>query len=171
MAYRSTEIANEFLKPERGNGQLTQMQLQKLAFIANGWNSVINGEPLIGEEAQAWDYGPVYPELYDHSKYFGKSVIGRLINPADSEIAAFFSGRRPTEPDYGAQLNAREKAVIDHVWSRYGRLSGPALSRLTHEPGTPWFETYRDGRSRPIAQHLIDSHYAELARRAQAAAA
>jgi len=172
MAYRSTEIANEFLKPERGNGALTQMQLQKLAFIANGWNVVINGEPLIGETPQAWDYGPVYPELYDHTKYFGKAMIGRQINPLDDQIAGFFGNRQSNCPDYAAELSTREKAVIDHVWNRYGRLSGIALSRLTHQPGTPWFEAYtREGKSSPISQELIEMHYGELARRAQAAAA
>jgi uncharacterized phage-associated protein len=171
MTYRSMEIANEFLKPERANGSLTQMQLQKLAFIANGWNSVINGEPLIGESAQAWDYGPVYPDLYDHTKYFGKSAVGRLITPDDDEAAKFFSRHRAAEAPYSARLNEREKAVIDHVWRRYGRLDGIGLSKLTHQPGTPWFETYtKQGKSRPITQDLIEDHYRRLAERAQAAA-
>ncbi len=171
MAHRSTEIANEFLGEQRANGALTQMQLQKLAFIANGWNLVINGEPLIGETAEAWDYGPVYPDLYDHTKFFGKSVIGRKINAGDDDVASFFGDRQPQGADYSASLAPREKAVIDHVWSRYGKFDGLTLSRMTHQPGTPWFETYKKrGKSAPIAADLIEQHYAELARRAQAAA-
>ena len=170
MAYRSVEVANEFLRPTRSNGSLTQMQLQKLAFVANGWSSVINAEPLIGEAAQAWDYGPVYPDLYDHTKYFGKAPIGRLINPDDDEAAKFFLKGKPTRPPYFAAMSEREQSVIDHVWRRYGRLDGISLSRLTHQPGTPWFETYTKlGKNRPITQDLIEGHYRRLAERAQAA--
>ncbi|MBW6522428.1 DUF4065 domain-containing protein [Sphingomonas sp. RHCKR47] len=172
MAYRSTEIANEFLAQPGAIGSLTQMQLQKLTYLANGWNWAINGEQLISEPVEAWDYGPVYRDLYDHTKFFGKQPLSRGVTPDDSEAARVFGipggGRSPA---YHAHLHPRERAVVEHVWRRYGRLSGAQLSSMTHQRGTPWFETYtKSGKSAPIDQGLIRRHYDDLATRAQAPA-
>jgi uncharacterized phage-associated protein len=171
MPYRSVEIANEFLRLPGAQGKLTQMQLQKLAYLANGWNLAINGEPLISEPVEAWDYGPVYRDLYDHTKFFGKAPLPRLITAADDEAARFFmSGPAPSA--YEAPLTERERAVVSHVARRYGSLSGAQLSAMTHQRGTPWFETYtKSGRSQLIPIDLIKAHYDQLAERAQQAAA
>jgi uncharacterized phage-associated protein len=170
MSYRSVEIANELLSQPGALGSLTQMQLQKLTYLANGWNWAVNGENLIGDAVEAWDYGPVYRDLYEHTKFFGKQPLTRLVTPDDSEAARVF-GRRDdaSAPPYRATLNEWEKAVVGHVWRRYGRMSGAQLSSLTHQHGTPWFETYMTaGKSKPINQELIKRHYDELADRAQA---
>lgn len=169
MSYRSMAIANEFLR-RAPSGTLTQMQLQKLVFISNGWNLAINQRPLTSDQPQAWTYGPVYPDLYDHTKFFGSRPIGRLITPDDDEIVRFF-GRKPSgRPEYKADLDASEKAIVDNVWTRYGALSGVRLSALTHQPGTPWSEASKRGKNAPIDQSLIRRHYESLADQAARAA-
>jgi uncharacterized phage-associated protein len=172
MAYRSVEIANEFLSLPGAKGNLTQMQLQKLAYLANGWNWAINGQPLISDEVEAWDYGPVYRDLYEHTKYFGKEPLARLVTVEDSEAARVFGVRGDASNPYNAHLSQRERDVVSHVWKRYGTLSGAQLSSLTHKRGTPWFEAYTGrGKSSTIDQESIKRHYDELAQRAQPAAA
>lgn len=171
MAYRSVEIANEFLAQPGARGNLTQMQLQKLAYLANGWNWAINGDQLISDPVEAWLYGPVYRDLYEHTKFFGKEPLTRFVTPDDSEAARVFgyTGERGTP--YAARLAPRERSVVAHVWNRYGKLSGAQLSSLTHQRGTPWFATYTgQGKSTPIDQSLIKRHYDHLAARVQAAA-
>ena len=171
MAHRSVEIANEFLRQPGALGHLTQMQLQKLAYMANGWNWALNGEPLIEDGAEAWDYGPVYPDLYEHTKFFGKNPLERLITAEDSEAARVFGGSDGRAAPYAGQLSDRESAIIAHVWKRYGGLSGSQLSALTHQRGTPWSDAYWSrGKSAPIAQDAIRHYFDELAQRAQATA-
>lgn len=173
MAYRSVEIANEFLRQPGALGFLTQMQLQKLAYIANGWNWALNGGQLVADPVQAWDYGPVYRDLYDHTKFFGNQPLSRLITNDDSQAARVFGSRYGDgleAPPYGALLSERERAIIQHVWNRYGRLTGTQLSALTHQQGTPWFTSYTTrGKSAEIPQSEIKAHYDDLAQRAQAA--
>jgi len=157
-------IANEFLKKAGTPPGLTQMQLQKLVYIAHGWNLAINEEPLASDDVQAWKFGPVFPALYNHTKYFGSKPIDRLIVPGDSDGVSFFFESDESEQPYKVDLSRDEKAVLDRVWERYGRYSAFKLSDLTHKPNTPWFITYfSTGESSPIETSIIQSHYEELA--------
>lgn len=145
------------------------MQLQKLAYIAHGWNLVVNREGLISEPVEAWTYGPVYRDLYDHTKYFGKEPIGHLLSADDSEIAGLFVPPSKRSAPYKAALTSREEQVIGHVWNRYGKLNAFQLSEMTHQFGTPWYETFvTKGRNRIIPDEIISSHYEQLAERAEA---
>lgn len=159
-------IANEFLKLQGQEPGLTQMQLQKLAFIANGWNLAINGEPLIAEDAQAWDNGPVYREMWDHLTRYGSSFIKKLISPATKPS---FLNKTPDEKPYAAQLTASERAIIEHVWKKYGRNGAFRLSAMTHQPGTPWHKAYFGrGKNSTIDRDDIEQHYTDLAKAARA---
>jgi uncharacterized phage-associated protein len=173
MPNLSTAIANEFLRKPGGIGALTQMQLQKLTYIAHGWNLALTGARLVTDDLQAWDYGPVFPMLYDHAKFFGKSPIGRLITDRDDNKVSFFIGKNEEHAmPYVAVLSAPEREVIDRVWNKYSKYSAFTLSGLTHQPGTPWFETYfGPGKNSVITDDLIREHYLALARSAPVAAA
>ena len=165
MTHRAVEIANEFLRLPGAAGRLTQMHLQKLTYIAHGWNWAINNEPLIGDDIEAWSFGPVVRDLYEHTKFFGSHPINRLITPDDSQVARFFGDTGRAMP-YQAALTDREKQVIQQVWNKYGRLSAIRLSELTHQPGTPWFQAFQRGKNTQIDDGAIRTHYDELAERA-----
>ena len=165
MAHRAVEIANEFLRLPGAAGRLTQMHLQKLTYIAHGWNWAVNNEPLISDDIEAWSFGPVVRDLYDHTKFFGSQPIDRLITPDDSQVARFFGGTGEA-PAYRAPLTDREREVIRQVWDRYGKLSAIRLSELTHQPGTPWFQAFQHGRNATIDEEAIRAHYNALADRA-----
>lgn len=141
-------IANEFLKLE--GRPMNQMRLQKLVYIANGWNLAINGEPLTDARIEAWDGGPVYRAIWNHIRDFGYNVKSRYFG-ADGE-------------KFKADLTEDEKNVIHHVWKRYGDYSGQKLSELTHQEGTPWSKAYfAYGRNSPVKQSDIRKHFTELA--------
>ncbi|WP_299965205.1 Panacea domain-containing protein [uncultured Roseobacter sp.] len=128
------------------------MYLQKLVYISNGWNLVINRETLISERPQAWDNGPVYVSLWRHVKDWGyQGVHCELVSPLNGEII------RPN-------LNKSEKDIIDHVWARYGNYTAAQLSDMTHEPGTPWTKAYVGrGRNSELDDNEVFEHYTKLA--------
>lgn len=161
---RAVAIANEFLT-KAGSSGLTQMQIQKLVYFAHGWTLAITDRPLTEEEPQAWNYGPVYNDLYDHTKFFGKNPINRPLTPDDDDAARFFlempSGKLP----YRANLTPEERDIVNQVWSRYGKLSGARLSAMTHVPKTPWHQIYDagKGKNRTIPNEIIKQHYLDIA--------
>ncbi|MEG7747606.1 Panacea domain-containing protein, partial [Listeria monocytogenes] len=65
---------------------------------------------------------------------------------------------------YRADLNDSERAVIQHVWKRYGQYSVRELSDLTHQVGTPWSNAYFGrGRNANILNDDVQQHFTELA--------
>lgn len=150
--YSPVEIANEFLIRRDSATWPQQMYLQKLVYISNGWNLVINGEPLISERPQAWDNGPVYVSLWRHVKDWGyQGPSCELTSPFNKQVLR-------------ARLTQPEVSVIDHVWSRYGHYSAKQLSDMTHEPETPWTKAYVGrGRNSELSDIDIRDHYVQLA--------
>lgn len=148
----SRTVANRFLDLSRASGDaLTPMQLLKLVYIAHGWMLGLHGRPLIRDEVEAWQYGPVIPQLYNAIRRFKSQ-------PVEGPI------RAPSE-----QLDNVENSIVEQVYNIYGRKSGPALSRLTHQKGSPWDAVYKHGQyGTVIPNDLIEDHYAMLAKRAAA---
>lgn len=166
MPGRSSAIANEFIRrAAREARHLTHMQLQKLVYIAHGWNLAINGHPLTTDEPQAWDYGPVYPDIFDALRGYGNRPVTREISDGDFGPSMF--GDQPLR----AGLNADENAVIDRVFRDYGNFHAYRLSALTHQEGAPWDQVYNhgDGKYGQINADRIRKHFIELARRSTAA--
>lgn len=150
MPYDARAIANEFLKLADGR-PINQMWLQKLVYIAHGWNLAINGEPLVEDRVEAWDGGPVFRIIWNHFRDWGRNAKNGLLG-------------KPSGKPFKADLSDSERAIIKHVWKRYGDYSGRELSELTHEEGTPWSNTYfGKGRNSALDEDDIKQHFTELA--------
>ncbi len=166
--YSPAVIANELLARSGRDGKpITPMQLQKLVYLAHGWNLGVTGTPLVDEGIEAWKYGPVIPSLFHTFKQFGGSAITKLAYepiPFDSgesfpELDLEFDA--PFLPD-GDKTPAE---LIDWIWSEYGSQSGWQLSMLTHQPNTPWSETIKSqpAVANPVIDNdLIRRHYLQL---------
>jgi uncharacterized phage-associated protein len=146
-------VANAILAKATQRGiPLTLMQLIKLVYLAHGWSLAMLGRKLVKSPVQAWQYGPVYPEVYSAFKVFGSSPIAA---PARS---------RQTGELYSEPLDEDENGLIDAVLDTYGNLHAFQLSNMMHKPGTPWSETFGGGRGAydEIPDELIRAHYEQL---------
>jgi uncharacterized phage-associated protein len=143
MPYAAKEIANWFLAEARDEGEfMTQMKLQKLVYIAHGWNLGLGGGPLIRENVQAWQYGPVIRELYAEYLHYGAMPI--------------------TEEPERPSLDQRDTELLRWVWGQYKGYTAGQLSSITHKPGTPWTRTYVEGVKENISEEIIRAHYETL---------
>lgn len=155
--YTSIQIANWFIrKAKNEKAELTPMKLLKLVYIAHGWHlGLSNGKPLVGEDVQAWKFGPVFPDLYHRIKKYGGGQIEDFIAVAEDDIAIV-----PSSDVFVA-------ALLDKIWEVYGGANGVELSELTHADGTPWSKTWNKMQKRGMTQSAIDAdeivtHYKKL---------
>lgn len=159
-AYSSLAIANEFIRRADRDGRvpLTHMQLQKLVYLAHGWHLAFANDPLIEDEIEAWELGPVIRRLYDALKQYGRSRISKLIDWGDDT---------PFDLDMGGpaleELDESKQRIIELVWQNYGEFPAFQLSALTHQEGTPWSKHYERNKNNTIPNDDIKAHFSELA--------
>ena len=155
MSHDARNVADALIERASQNGRpLTPMQIIKLVYISHGWMLGLYDRPLITQPVEAWKYGPVVNDVYQTFKAYGGSHVQDTIG-SDREV-----------------FDAIEADLLDQVESKYGGLSGIALSRMTHAPGTPWYTIWNmDGQNAVIPNDLIEEHYAQKARAAKRAKA
>lgn len=159
MAYDAKAVANYFLDIAiRNKTSITPMKLQKLIFFAHGWNLALFDEPLISDPIQAWPFGPVIPSIYHEFKHERSGAISCKATELDLEKFDFVELSVPAE-----DTNSRK--LMDRIWDVYGKLDGPQLSDITHQPGTPWAEARRlfgdDEKNIPIGNAEIATFFKE----------
>ena len=135
-AYPPQAVANYFLELARREGRtITPMKLQKLVYFAHGWHLGLFDEPLVDEEAEAWDYGPVFPSLYRDLRKHGS---GAIREPIKKRNLSTFLDVVPTIPED----DKAACALAERVWDTYKHLTAAQLSDITHQRGTPWYNRY-----------------------------
>lgn len=109
---------------------LTNLSIQKLLYIAHmvflGEN---DGLPLISEYFEAWDYGPVVPEVYHRIKMFG--------NEPAKDVFYFESNLDQNTPE--GQTLARTVNVLSEK-------PASELVSITHWKNGAWARHYTPGR-------------------------
>jgi uncharacterized phage-associated protein len=113
-------------KGDKPNGEpLTQLGLQKLVYLCQGWHLALMDETLFREEIYAYELDPVVKELRVRFRFFGSDPLTTA-----------------TITDAERILSAGAKRVIDSVWNRYARIPTSRLVDLTHESGSPWSQIW-----------------------------
>lgn len=121
------------------------MQLQKLVFLANGFSLALLDQPLCYHNIHAWQWGPVFPQLYKSFSKFGSSPI------ADKAAC-----------DESIPETGDENEVVVSVWKNFGNKTGAQLSALTHEVDSPWDVTWKTNQYGIIDPALIKDYYQKL---------
>ena len=128
--HRSADaVADHFLvKIDTTSGDLiSNLKMQKLCYLAQGWSLALLGRPLFDDVIEAWGQGPAIPPLFRRFKACG--------------LGALDVYKLRTNPD--KKLNAEELELLDWVWGKYGRYSGGELRDLTCGQA-PWKKAYGD---------------------------
>ena len=153
MPYKATEVANKFLEVATGKGaRVSPMKLQKLIYFAQGWALAIVGRPLVEDAIQAWQYGPVVPDVYHAFKRFGSGTIGEPAKEFDLDSFEFVTPSVPSDDVEAIKL-------IKRIWEVYGDYSAMKLSQMTHAKDSPWDKTYDAGSGRAVIDEDVMREY------------
>ncbi len=135
------DVAWYFVKRSNKDRSVTQLKLQKLCYYAYGFYLAIYKEPLFTESIEAWDYGPVVPEL--RKLHISRGID--VISPAESPFG------KPID-------NMKIISILDKVWNLFGHNSAGKLVDMTHSEA-PWVEAYSLGQNTKISEETMRSHF------------
>jgi uncharacterized phage-associated protein len=114
---------------ERSDWRISNLQLQKILYMAQMYYMGLNnGRRLVDARFEAWDYGPVVPELYHKVKIFGSDPVGDVFYEA-----------RVFRPDDDRKI-ALDEVCDDLLKKRPGELVD-----LTHWEHGAWARHYIPG--------------------------
>lgn len=150
MAINPLRVAKHLCKVS--DWELSNLELQKLIYIAHMLYLGKTGNPLVNGEFQAWDYGPVHPELYEHLKSFGPFPVKDFI--FDIPLSAI----RLRDLD-----NTKDKDKIEIMRSCLEEFPPGSTSKLidvTHQKNGAWAKKYRKYvKNIPITNEDIKTEY------------
>lgn len=149
MAIDTLQAAKYLAK--KSGWKYTNLELQKLLYIAHMIHLGKTGNPLLEDAFEAWNYGPVIPGLY----YFLKSYLAKSIPEY------VFNGIE----DLNEQEHAEEVKVLDTVAKAFQHPSAGLLVAFTHENIGAWYRKYEPGTRDMIIPNLEIA--AEYTRRIQ----
>lgn len=140
MSFSPTVVSNNILKRAFNDDvNVSPMKLQKLLYFVASEYAKAKKDVLFNENFQAWDYGPVIRSVYDEFRPFGGSPIRKYAKDAEGRARII---REASYPELERSIN--------RVWEGAKDLSAVRLSRITHEPGSAWYNAFQQARSGSI---------------------
>lgn len=122
------DVADWFLahQDSTAGDTISNLKLQKLCYYAQGFSLALLGKPMFGNRIEAWQHGPVIPELYREYRTYDAASIPVPKKPLD---------------DIDAQFTKKQLEVLKDVSEVYGQFSAWKLRDLTHQE-PPWLKHY-----------------------------
>lgn len=112
----------------RSGWTLSNLELQKILYLAHMFYlGRHDGEPLVPGYFEAWDYGPVHPDLYHRVKVFGADPVQNV-----------FHENADLEP-------GPERDILDEAYDKLGSVGPGGLVNATHRRGGAWDVNYTPG--------------------------
>lgn len=142
MAARIESVAKYIC--EKSNWEISNLQLQKLMYLAQMIHmGRTGGKRLFDGDFEAWDYGPVEPDLYHKVKVFGSKPIRDIFRGA-----------------LGFEEDDKRRKVMDDVTKRFLKFSAGDLVEITHWDEGAWAKNYMpSARNVPIPDEDILDEY------------
>ena len=150
-------FANQILDwADEIGSKISPMKLQKLVYYCHSDFLITFEKPLIAQEFEAWEFGPVEPSLYREFKHYGSEPIVSRACRFDPVTAKTSVALSPTLEMYSG--------VIRDSFDCYVRLTAGTLSTLSHIEQGPWHEALAkfnrgDNVGRKISNLLILKHH------------
>lgn len=112
----------------RSGWSLSNLELQKILYLAHMFFlGRTGGNPLVHGQFEAWDYGPVHPDLYHRAKIFGSDAVKNIFHDtADLPTGA-------------------EREIINEAYDSIGKAGPGRLVHATHRKNGAWERAYVPG--------------------------
>ena len=120
---------------------ISNLKLQKILYFVQAEFLVVSNRACFREEIEAWDFGPVVPEVYHEYKCFGSSRI------IDNSF------------DY-TNITKNDRTLIEGIVDECSKYSASQLVELTHKQ-RPWKDAYQKYHNNIISNESIREYFKE----------
>jgi len=161
MSQDPRAIANFVLEVAKKKGFTTSnLALNKIVYFLHGIYLARTGKPLVAAKIEAWQYGPVFREIYHSFKDYGNEAIGAPAQRVDYETGECV--------DYAYDLGNDEVQMLEPFAEAYLKLKPGRLVDMSHVEDGPWHEAwFHDGVVNPgmqITNESIRKHFEKAVR-------
>ncbi|SOD97113.1 Panacea domain-containing protein [Spirosoma fluviale] len=127
---------------------VTHMKLQKMLYFANGLHLALTDNPLLKEEVEAWQYGPVVSSVYQRFKEWGSRPI------------------TSPQPSGNIEPDKQTLDVLGAVWDITKDIDPIKLANWTHLENSPWYTAFKKAGcttncNAPIDNELTKKYFTE----------
>ena len=102
---------------------------------------------LFNDDIEAWEHGPVVKKVFDKLKGKGREEIELDDAPSSVEVV------RKIEAD------GKAREVLLMTYDNFAIYTAWQLRNMTHEIGTPWYQTYVPGKNKKISLNLMKKYF------------
>lgn len=113
------------------NWTFSNLEMQKILYICHMLYLGQIKRPLLEGTFEAWDYGPVHPDLYHFLKYYGSESIPESV---------FDDVKDLNESNYQEEIK-----VFNQMAANFPHPSGAKLVGITHWSEGAWGKNYTPG--------------------------
>ncbi len=141
--YSAVSVAKYIiLQCNRLGKSISNLKLQKMLYFLQAEFLVSRNVACFREGIEAWDFGPVVPEVYHRYKVYGSASIPSIVGD-----------------DY-CPFNGNDKSLADDIIEVCAKYSASRLVEITHKQ-SPWLSAYHKYSGAPISNESIRSFFKE----------
>ena len=139
---------------------VSNLALNKIVYFLHGIFLARFGRPLIDAKIEAWQYGPVFREIYHQFKKFGDKPINERATVLNAESGEF------EVCSYNLEQNEYE--FLQDIAESYLKMRPSMLVELSHVRDGPWHNAwFYDGIVNPgmeITNESIEKYFKQQVR-------
>ncbi len=143
--YKALDIARYIIERCNQNSKtISNLKLQKILYFVQAEFLVAKNQPCFREKIEAWDFGPVVPDVYFAYRMYGSTNIPCLGKSGVSQL-----------------ISEKDRGLLDGIIDACSNYSASALVEITHHQ-TPWIIAYnQDGHNNEIKTDSIKNYFRE----------
>ncbi|KIL06900.1 hypothetical protein SR42_15115 [Clostridium botulinum] len=158
MAYNVLDIARYIIN--YGNKKMyniSNLKLQKILYFVQASFLTDNHRACFNEDIEAWDFGPVVPEVYQEFKMYGSNEIPYIDSYVDLSNGVWESEKKMYDENL---ISIKDRNKINEMVDECSKYSAGKLVEITHNQ-TPWLSSYAKGWNNIITQDSIYKFFNE----------
>lgn len=157
MIYNVLDVARYIINYSHNHGYvISNLKLQKILYFVQAAFLVNKNNPCFYEEIEAWDFGPVVPDIYHEFKMYGSNDIPYIHEYIDYSNGIWESTRRDFDDNV---IAIEDKQLLENMVDQCSNYSANDLVRITHNQ-SPWQNAYNRGWNKIISKDSIRDFFA-----------